>query len=151
MATEQAGKTKAVSRSKGSAAAPVAPPSATPAGVAKRKIERGRIYINASYNNTVVTATDDRGNVIAWASAGSLGFAGPKKATPFASSKVVAAITEKLKAHIPAEVEIIVKGIGGGRDSAVRSIINQGFNVVLIKDVTPIPHNGPRRRKVRRV
>ncbi len=116
-----------------------------------KKHEEGCVYVNASYNNTVVTVTDKSGNVLAWASAGSLGFSGPKKATPFASSKVIAAITEKLKATGPVNVKVIVKGIGGGRDSAVRSLINQGFNVVSIKDATPIPHNGPRPRKVRRV
>ena len=113
-------------------------------------IARVKIYINASYNNTVITVANEGGDVLAWATAGSLGFAGPKKATPFASSKVVAAITEKLKNRVPNEIEIVVKGIGGGRDSAVRSLINQGFNIVSIKDVTPIPHNGPRPRKVRR-
>jgi small subunit ribosomal protein S11 len=116
-----------------------------------KKIEEGRVYINASYNNTVVTVTDTKGNVIAWASSGSLGFSGPKKATPFASSKVVAAITEKLASNGPNTIEIIVKGIGGGRDSAIRSLINHGFNVVSIKDATPIPHNGPRPPKIRRV
>ncbi|MBU6500247.1 MAG: 30S ribosomal protein S11 [Patescibacteria group bacterium] len=116
-----------------------------------KKFEEGRVYVNASYNNTVVTVTDKSGNVLAWASAGSLGFAGPKKATPFASSKVIAAITEKLKDAGPVNVNVIVKGIGGGRDSAVRSLINQGFNVLSIKDATPIPHNGPRPPKVRRV
>lgn len=125
--------------------------SAPPAAKKSSKIEEGRVYINASYNNTVVTVTDLAGKVIAWATAGSLGFSGPKKATPFASSKVVAAITEKLKSTGPNTVEIIVKGIGGGRDSAIRSLINQGFNVVSIKDETPIPHNGPRPAKVRRV
>ncbi|MBI4087260.1 MAG: 30S ribosomal protein S11 [Candidatus Liptonbacteria bacterium] len=116
-----------------------------------KKIDEGKVYINASYNNTVVTVTDNAGNVLAWASAGSLGFSGPKKATPFASSKVVAAIAEKVKSVGPRAVEILVKGVGGGRDSAIRSIINQGFDVLSIKDVTPIPHNGPRPRKVRRV
>ena len=116
-----------------------------------RKIDEGRIYINASYNNTVVTVTDTTGNVLAWASAGSLGFSGPKKATPFASSKVISAITEKLKSNGPSAVQIFVRGIGGGRDSAIRSIINQGFDVTSIKDVTPIPHNGPRPVKTRRV
>lgn len=125
--------------------------SASAGAKKSRKVEKGRIYINASYNNTVVTVTDSSGNVLAWATAGSLGFSGPKKATPFASSKVIAAITEKLKATGPTTVEVIVKGIGGGRDSAVRSLINQGFNVTSIKDATPIPHNGPRPRKVRRV
>lgn len=121
-------------------------------GVKKSKrIEQGRVYITASYNNTVVTVTDKIGNVLAWASAGSLGFSGPKKATPFASSKIISAIAEKLKATGPTTVDIIVKGVGSGRDSAIRSLINQGFEVLTLKDVTPIPHNGPRPRKVRRV
>lgn len=117
----------------------------------KRRIEQGRVYINASYNNTVVTVTDSTGNVVTWASAGSLGFSGPKKATPFASSKVIAAIVEKIQGSGPKDVYVIVKGIGSGRDSAIRSLINQGFNILSIKDVTPIPHNGPRPPKVRRV
>ncbi len=116
-----------------------------------KRIERGRIYINASYNNTVITITDSSGNVIAWASSGSLGFSGPKKATPFASSKIVAALSEKIKNTGPTTVDVIVKGVGSGRDSAVRSLINQGFDIVTLKDVTPIPHNGPRPPKVRRV
>src|SRR3989344_5398979 len=131
--------------------APVAAQQAPQVLKKRGAIEKGRVYINASYNNTIITVADGQGNVLAWASAGSLGFAGPKKATPFASSKVVAAITEKLKSNVPHEVEIIVKGIGGGRDSAVRSLINQGFNVISIKDVTAIPHNRPRPRKGRRV
>ena len=116
-----------------------------------KRIEKGRVYISASYNNTVVSVADETGNVIAWASAGSLGFSGPKKATPFASSKVIAAITEKLKSYGFGSVDVFVKGIGGGRDSAIRSLTNQGFNIVSIRDVTPIPHNGPRPPKVRRV
>src|SRR3989338_8445536 len=133
-------------------AAPGAAAGAAPAPAKKsRKVEEGRVYITASYNNTVVSVTDLKGNVLAWATAGSLGFSGPKKATPFASSKVIAAITEKLKATGPTRVEVIVKGVGGGRDSAIRSLINQGFDVLSIRDATPIPHNGPRPRKVRRV
>lgn len=120
-------------------------------GKKSKKIDEGRVYVNASYNNTTVTVTDKSGNVLAWASSGSLGFSGPKKATPFASSKVIAAITEKLKSSGPKDVVVIVKGIGGGRDSAVRSLINQGFNILSIKDATPISHNGPRPPKVRRV
>ncbi len=126
-------------------------PQAAQTAKKSKKTEEGRVYINASYNNTVVTVTDTRGDVLAWSSAGALGFSGPKKATPFASSKVVAVIAEKLKNTGPNKVEIIVKGIGGGRDSAIRSLINQGFDVLSIKDVTPIPHNGPRPPKVRRV
>jgi len=116
-----------------------------------RRVQEGKVYVNASYNNTVVTVTDTTGNVLAWASAGSLGFGGPKKATPFASSKVIAAIAEKLQNNGPQDIVVIVKGIGSGRDSAIRSLINHGFNILSIKDATPIPHNGPRPPKVRRV
>lgn len=128
----------------------VTAPAAAPARKSK-KIETGRAYINASYNNTLITFTDAKGNIIAWGSAGSLGFSGPKKATPFASSKVVAALAEKVKPMGLTTLDIFVKGVGGGRDSALRSIINQGFLVNSIKDVTPVPHNGPRPKKVRRV
>jgi small subunit ribosomal protein S11 len=117
----------------------------------KRMVETGNVYVNSSYNNTVITGTDEKGNVITWATAGSIGFSGPKKATPFAASKIIAVITEKLRNIGMQSVHVILKGVGGGRDSSVRSIINQGFNVLSIKDVTPIPHNGPRPRKVRRV
>lgn len=120
-------------------------------GKRSKRVEKGRVYINASYNNTVITVTDAVGNVIAWASAGALGFSGPKKATPFASSKVIAAIVEKIHATGPKEVDVIVKGIGSGRDSAIRALITEGFILNSIKDVTPIPHNGPRPPKVRRV
>jgi len=116
-----------------------------------KKIETGRIYINATYNNMILTASDRNGNVVAWASAGSLGFSGPKKATPFAASKVVAVVGEKIKKMGFSNIDVIVKGVGTGRDSAIRSLANQGFNILSIKDVTPIPHNGPRPPKVRRV
>lgn len=128
----------------------VAAPKAVEKAVSK-KIENGRVYVNASYNNTLVSVTDDKGNLLAWSTAGSLGFSGPKKATPFAASKIIAAISEKLKKSGPVNVVVIVSGVGGGRDSAVRSLANHGFNILSIKDVTPIPHNGPRRAKVRRV
>ena len=120
-------------------------------GAVVKKIDSGRIYINASYNNTVLTVADRKGDVIAWATAGSLGFSGPKKSTPFAASKVVAAVAEKLKKIGIINFEVIVKGVGAGRDSSIRSLANQGFNILSIKDVTPIPHNGPRPPKVRRV
>lgn len=116
-----------------------------------KRIEHGRVYINATYNNTVVSVTDEQGGVLAWATAGSLGFAGPKKATPFAASKIISILGEKMKAIGMKEVDIYIRGIGGGRDSAVRSIINQGFEVASLHDVTPVPHNGPRPAKVRRV
>jgi small subunit ribosomal protein S11 len=135
---------------KGSAPAETAAAKAAPAKKS-RHLENARAYVNASYNNTVLTVTDDKGNVIAWATAGSLGFSGPKKATPFAASKVVSVIAEKLKNYGVAALTIFVKGVGGGRDSAIRSLINHGFNVVAIKDITPIPHNGPKPPKTRRV
>lgn len=116
-----------------------------------RRIEEGKVYINATYNNTSITVTDPKGSVLAWATAGSLGFGGPKKATPFAASKVVAALAEKLRKSGPVSVDVIVKGAGSGRDSAIRSLANQGFNILSIKDATPVPHNGPRPPKVRRV
>ena len=137
---------------KTAAKAPAA--AATPAVAApkrSKKVDLGRVYVNASYNNTTITVTDEKGNVIAWASAGSLGFSGPKKATPFASSKVIAAIAEKIQNSGPRDIHIIVKGIGSGRDSAIRSLINHGFNILSIKDATPVAHNGPRPAKVRRV
>ena len=116
-----------------------------------KRLESGRVYVSASYNNTVVTVTDERGNVIAWATAGSLGFSGPKKATPFAASKIIAVIAEKVKNYGLTNVEVLVRGIGGGRDSAIRSLINHGFNLTSIRDVTPVPHNGPKPPKARRV
>lgn len=114
-------------------------------------VETGRIYIRSSYNNTMMTVTDEKGGVLAWASAGALGFSGPKKATPFAASKVTAAIAEKISKTGPHKVEILVSGIGPGRDSAIRSLANQGFDIISIRDVTPIPHNGPKPPKPRRV
>lgn len=116
-----------------------------------RKVDLGKVFIKTSFNNTIITVTDERGNVLAWGSAGSIGFSGPKKATPFAASKVVSVLAEKLKKSGLTNVEVIVKGVGGGRDSAVRSLVNHGFNVVSLKDMTPIPHNGPRPPKTRRV
>ena len=116
-----------------------------------RKAEKAKVYINASYNNTIISVTDDKGGVIAWATAGSLGFSGPKKATPFAASKIIAVVSEKMHAAGTKELDIIVRGVGSGRDSAVRSLIGQGFAVNTIKDVTPVPHNGPRPKKTRRV
>jgi len=117
----------------------------------KKHLEVGRAYIQVSYNNTKVSITDSNGDLVAWSSAGSLGFRGPKKATAFAASKVVATLMEKVKKVGLKTVEIYVKGIGGGRETAIRSLVNQGLDVTMIKDITPMPHNGPRPPKVRRV
>jgi len=116
-----------------------------------RKIETGRLYIKASYNNTFVTMTDEKGNTLAWASAGSLGFSGPKKATPFAASKIIATIAERVSKTGPFNIHVFVMGVGSGRDTAVRSLPNHGFSILSIRDVTPVPHNGSKSKKVRRV
>ena len=116
-----------------------------------KKIESGRLYVNATFNNTIITVTNDEGEVITWASAGSLGFHGPRRATPFAASKVVTTLSEKLKKSGPTKINIFLKGVGAGRDSALRSLANQGFEILSIKDITPIPHNGPKPKKVRRL
>jgi len=99
----------------------------------------------------MMTVTDLRGNVLTWLSAGSIGFSGPKKATPFAASKVAEAVAEKLERFAPASVEVLIRGVGRGRDAAVRTLAGRGLNIVSLRDVTPIPHNGPRPKKVRRV
>ena len=117
----------------------------------KKKISEGNVYISFSYNNTIITLTDNSGNVIAWASSGNIGYKGTKKGTPYAASKVAELITQKAKKVGVERVNIFVKGIGTGRDSAIRSLAAQGMDIVMIKDVTPIPHNGckrPRRRRV---
>jgi small subunit ribosomal protein S11 len=116
-----------------------------------KKLESSRVYINLSYNNTVITITDNNGNVIAWASAGNLGFKGPRKATAYAATSVVEALLQKLKSIDLGKVSIYVKGIGGGREAAVRALINNNLDIRSIKDVTPIAHNGPRPKKARRV
>lgn len=116
-----------------------------------KKIVRGRVYIRVTYNNTMITITDADGNVIAWASAGGLGFRGPKKATPFAAARVAEAVLEKAAKTGIEEVEIYVRGIGGGRESAIRTFVAKGLDIKVIKDVTPVPHNGPRPPKRRRV
>lgn len=116
-----------------------------------KKIDTGVIYIAVTYNNTILTATDKNGNVIAWVTAGAMGFSGPKKATPFAASKMVVVISEKLKKIGFSNIEIVIKGVGSARDASIKALANQGFNILSIKDVTPIPHNGPRPPKIRRV
>jgi small subunit ribosomal protein S11 len=113
--------------------------------------KNGRIYISSSYNNTIVTLTDVKGNVLTWASAGSIGFKGSKKSTPFAASKVAEAICNSAGKLKIGEVEVYTKGIGSGRDSALRSLATHGLSILSIKDVTPVPHNGCRPPKVRRV
>lgn len=118
---------------------------------ATKRISRGFAHIQATYNNTVITITDEKGNTLAWSSAGSIGFSGTKKATPFAAARVAEALADKMKRMGMSDLFIRVTGVGSGRDSAIRAFVNQGFNVISIKDVTPLPHNGPRPQKARRV
>jgi small subunit ribosomal protein S11 len=111
----------------------------------------GKIFVSSSYNNTILTLTNARGQVLAWKSAGSVGFKGTKKSTSFAASRVAEAISNICKKNGVDKIDVFVKGVGAGRESAVRALVAQGLNVVSIKDVTPIPHNGCRPKKIRRV
>jgi small subunit ribosomal protein S11 len=120
--------------------------------VVKKNIAKGVVYINATFNNTVVTVTDEMGNVIAWSSAGSLGFKGSKKSTPFAAQQAVEDAMAKAKEHGIKEVGVKVQGPGSGRDTAVKSVgAVEGIRVIFFKDITPLPHNGCRPPKRRRV
>lgn len=116
-----------------------------------RQVASGRAYVKSTYNNTIVTFTDQNGNVLSWSSAGQCGFKGPKKSTPYAASVIVKDAFEKAKKYGLKEVAVFVKGIGGGREAAIRALNANGINVNNIKDVTPIPHNGCRAKKPRRV
>ncbi len=119
---------------------------------AKKNIARGVVYITATFNNTVITITDEMGNVLAWSSAGSLGFKGSKKSTPFAATEAVADAMAKAMEHGVKEVGIKVQGPGSGRDTAVKAIgATEGIRVAWLKDITPLPHNGCRPPKQRRV
>lgn len=118
---------------------------------AKKKFERGVLYVQSTYNNTMLTLTDGSGNVAFFSSSGALGFKGAKKGTPFAAAKVGETLGEKAKAAGIKEVSVVVKGVGAGRESAIRGFISKGINLIKIKDVTPVPHNGPRPPKPRRV
>jgi len=114
-------------------------------------IKEGKIYISSSYNNTMITLTDLQGNVLAWTSAGAVGFKGTKKATPFAASKVAEAIMPTIQKLGIEKIAIFIKGIGSGRESAIRSLAARGLDITAITDITPVPHNGCRPPKVRRV
>lgn len=116
-----------------------------------KMVALGNAYVKATYNNTIITLTDQSGNVLSWSSAGINGFKGPKKATPYAASVIVRDAVEKVKMYGLKDVNVFVKGVGMGRESAVRAFNANGLNVLAIKDVTPIPHNGCRKRKPRRV
>jgi small subunit ribosomal protein S11 len=117
----------------------------------KRQVLRGQAHIQCTYNNTMVMLSDAQGGILAWSSSGLLGFKGAKKSTPYAATQVVADVTEKVRKYQLKEIEVFVKGVGSGREAAVRALANNGFELLLIKDVTPIAHNGCRPRRPRRV
>ncbi len=117
----------------------------------KKNIERGAVHIRSTFNNTIVTITDVQGNAISWASSGGLGFRGSRKSTPFASQMAAETAAKAAMEHGLKSVEVYVKGPGAGREAAIRALQTAGLEVTMIKDVTPIPHNGCRPPKRRRV
>ena len=117
----------------------------------KKNIERGSVHIQSTFNNTIVTITDVQGNALSWASAGELGFRGSRKSTPFAAQSAAETAAKAAMEHGLKTVEVFVKGPGAGREAAIRALQTAGLEVTLIKDVTPIPHNGCRPPKRRRV
>ncbi|MRJ06372.1 MAG: 30S ribosomal protein S11 [Epsilonproteobacteria bacterium] len=118
----------------------------------KKQVARGVVYIAATFNNTVITVTDEMGNVLCWSSAGALGFKGSKKSTPYAAQQAVEDAMRKAKEYGLKEVGIKVQGPGGGRETAIKTVgATEGIRVLWLKDITPLPHNGCRPRKRRRV
>lgn len=117
----------------------------------KRKISEGILHVESTYNNTKLTLTDSSGNVIIWSTSGSLGFKGAKKGTPFAAGKIAEVVGEKASQAGLQDVKVIVKGVGSGREAAIRSFAAFGINITSIEDQTPVPHNGPKPKKPRRV
>ena len=116
-----------------------------------RKITAGRVYVTATFNNTLVTLTDDKGNTLAWSSSGASGFKGARKATPFAAISAMESVATKAKGLGMTACEVYIKGPGPGRDATIKGLRSAGINITMIADVTPIPHNGPRPKKRRRV
>ena len=119
--------------------------------VVKEQISAGRIYVTATFNNTIVTLTDLTGNTLAWGSSGASGFKGARKATPYAAITTIEKIVDKIKNLGISSCEVYIKGPGSGRDAVIRALRGTGVNITMIADVTPIPHNGPRAKKRRRV
>ncbi len=116
-----------------------------------QKVGKAKIFIHASFNNTIITVTDAQGNVVGWSSSGSSGFKGSRKSTPYAATVTANKVLEKVRPLAISDVELIVSGIGSGRDAALRAISNAGIAISSVKDKTPIAFNGPRPKKPRRV
>ena len=117
----------------------------------KKRVAEGILYIQSTYNNTMVLLTDKKGNALMASSAGALGFKGAKKGTPFAAAKVGEVLGDKATEMGLKEIDVVVKGVGSGRESAIRGFISRGFTINKITDETPVPHNGPKPKKPRRV
>lgn len=117
----------------------------------KKKLDSGILYVQSTYNNTKVLLTDNDGNAVIWSSCGALGFKGAKKGTPFAAAKVGDTLALKAETLGLKDIKVVVKGVGSGRESAIRGFISRGVNISSIVDETPVPHNGPQAKKPRRV
>lgn len=118
---------------------------------AAKTVALGKLYVTATFNNTIVTLTDQLGKTLTWSSSGNAGFKGARRATPFAAISAVEKVAAKGKTMGMGQVEVYIKGPGPGRDASVRALKNSGLNITMIADVTPMPHNGPRAEKRRRV
>lgn len=144
------GKNKIVTKEekpKETAKKPAAPVSSS----SKKRLDSGILFVQSTYNNTKVQLADKQGNIAMWSSAGSLGFKGAKKGTPFAAAKVGETLAVKAALLGLKEISVVVKGVGSGRESAIRGFISKGVVITSIKDETPVPHNGPKPKKPRRV
>ncbi len=117
----------------------------------ERKVGSGRVYVTATFNNTLVTLTDASGNTLAWGTSGTAGFKGARRATPFAAISAMEKLTQTAKGLGMSSVEVYIKGPGSGRDATIKALRGAGINITMIADITPIPHNGPRPKKRRRV
>ncbi|HSX58306.1 MAG TPA: 30S ribosomal protein S11 [Candidatus Saccharimonadales bacterium] len=115
-----------------------------------KEVTKGKVYVSATFNNTLVTITDEDGNTLGWSSSGAVGFKGARKSTPYAATTAVETLARRLAERGLKEVEVYIKGPGSGRDASIRALKNTGLAIKAIADVTPIPHNGPRPRKRRR-
>ena len=121
------------------------------APASKKKLDAAILHVQSTYNNTKLILTDMKGNAVAWSSSGSLGFKGAKKGTPFAAAKVGEILADKAIAMGVKEISVVVKGVGSGRESSIRSFVTKGVGLLSIKDTTPVPHNGVKPKKPRRV
>lgn len=145
------GKKRIIKKSGDAAGAKTPAFAASRSKKAKRKLSSGLVYISSTYNNTVITFTDEQGNAVFQGSAGALGFSGARKGTPFAAARVAGLLAERSKNIGLSEIGVFVKGVGSGRESAIRSLASAGLAITFVRDITPLPHNGPRPPKPRRV